>query len=186
MERINGLCRVLAVCALVLLIGMEPLKLLPRSEAAKQAEANMEQQIFEIQTALNEDNKKKMVLFESGSLKKDYSQEQLEQKISEWVTKAAKGRTYTKEALNEVKKEIASLYDKQKEIASDPYYTMATDWIYKVSLAVFLVCSVNILFVYWKSCKSKSVTDVETPHSSSNEFSKIENNATENSDISKQ
>ena len=38
MERINGLCRALAVCALTMLLAVGQFGLLEQSEAAKQAE----------------------------------------------------------------------------------------------------------------------------------------------------
>lgn len=153
MERINGLCRVLAVCALIFLIALSQFELLKKSEAAKQAEEVFAQQIYEIQTALNKDHKKKIVLFETGSLSKDYSQEQLDQMISAWIKKAANGRTYSKEAISEIQKEIAALYKKQKEIAADPLYSTASGWIINLSVAVLIICNLNIILVHTRRRK---------------------------------
>lgn len=174
MERVNGLCRVLAICALMLLIGVGQLKMLPKSEAAKQAEEVLQQQIYEIQTALNEDNKEKILLFETGCFSKDYSQEQLNQMISKWVTKASKGRTHSKEALSEVKKEIASLYKKQKEIASDPLYKKVSDCIYMGSAVILIICNLNIILVHRRKCQNRKENDI-IYHNDSQELSKTEN-----------
>lgn len=141
MERINGLCRALAVCALTMLLAVGQFGLLEQSEAAKQAEEVLSEQIYEIQTALNEDHKKKIVLFEAGSLSEDFTQEQLDQMISAWIKKAADGRTYSKKAISEMQKEITALYKKQKEIASDPVYTAVFDRIFYLSVAVLIICN---------------------------------------------
>lgn len=154
MERINGLCRALAVCALTMLLAVGQFGLLEQSEAAKQAEEVLSKQIYEIQTALNEDHKKKIVLFEAGSLSEDFTQEQLDQMISAWIKKAADGRTYSKKAISEMQKEITALYKKQKEIASDPVYTAVFDRIFYLSVAVLLICNLNVLFTHVRNRKT--------------------------------
>lgn len=154
MERINGLCRALAVCALTMLLAVGQFGLLEQSEAAKQAEEVLSKQIYEIQTALNEDHKKKIVLFEAGSLSEDFTQEQLDQMISAWIKKAADGRTYSKKAISEMQKEITALYKKQKEIASDPVYTAVFDRIFYLSVAVLIICNLNVLFTHVRNRKT--------------------------------
>lgn len=154
MERINGLCRALAVCALTMLLAVGQFGLLEQSEAAKQAEEVLSEQIYEIQTALNEDHKKKIVLFEAGSLSEDFTQEQLDQMISAWIKKAADGRTYSKKAISEMQKEITALYKKQKEIASDPVYTAVFDRIFYLSVAVLIICNLNVLFTHVRNRKT--------------------------------
>ncbi len=154
MERINGLCRALAVCALTMLLAVGQFGLLEKSEAAKQAEEVLSEQIYEIQTALNEDHKKKIVLFEAGSLSEDFTQEQLDQMISAWIKKAADGRTYSKKAISEMQKEITALYKKQKEIASDPVYTAVFDRIFYLSVAVLIICNLNVLFTHVRNRKT--------------------------------
>ncbi len=154
MERINGLCRALAVCALTMLLAVGQFGLLEQSEAAKQAEEVLSEQIYEIQTALNEDHKKKIVLFEAGSLSEDFTQEQLDQMISAWIKKAADGRTYSKKAISEMQKEITALYKKQKEIASDPVYTAVFNRIFYLSVAVLIICNLNVLFTHVRNRKT--------------------------------
>lgn len=154
MERINGLCRALAVCALTMLLAVGQFGLLEQSEAAKQAEEVLSEQIYEIQTALNEDHKKKIVLFKAGSLSEDFTQEQLDQMISAWIIKAADGRTYSKKAISEMQKEITALYKKQKEIASDPVYTAVFDRIFYLSVAVLIICNLNVLFAHVRNRKT--------------------------------
>ncbi len=154
MERINGLCRALAVCALTMLLAVGQFGLLEQSEAAKQAEEVLSEQIYEIQTALNEDHKEKIVLFEAGSLSEDFTQEQLDQMISAWIKKAADGRTYSKKAISEMQKEITALYKKQKEIASDPVYTAVFDRIFYLSVAVLIICNLNVLFTHVRNRKT--------------------------------
>ncbi len=154
MERINGLCRALAVCALTMLLAVGQFGLLEQSEAAKQAKEVLSEQIYEIQTALNEDHKKKIVLFEAGSLSEDFTQEQLDQMISAWIKKAADGRTYSKKAISEMQKEITALYKKQKEIASDPVYTAVFDRIFYLSVAVLIICNLNVLFTHVRNRKT--------------------------------
>ena len=154
MERINGLCRALAVCALTMLLAVGQFGLIEQSEAAKQAEEVLSEQIYEIQTALNEDHKKKIVLFEAGSLSEDFTQEQLDQMISAWIKKAADGRTYSKKAISEMQKEITALYKKQKEIASDPVYTAVFDRIFYLSVAVLIICNLNVLFTHVRNRKT--------------------------------
>lgn len=154
MERINGLCRALAVCALTMLLAVGQFGLLEKSEAAKHAEEVLSEQIYEIQTALNEDHKKKIVLFEAGSLSEDFTQEQLDQMISAWIKKAADGRTYSKKAISEMQKEITALYKKQKEIASDPVYTAVFDRIFYLSVAVLIICNLNVLFTHVRNRKT--------------------------------
>lgn len=159
MERINGLCRVLAVCALTMLLAVGQFGLLEKSEAAKQAEDVLSEQIYEIQTALNEDHKKKIVLFKAGSLSEDYTQEQLDQMISAWIKKAADGRTYSKKAISEMQKEIAALYKKQKEIASDPLYTAVFNRIFYLSGAVLIICTLNVLLIHVRKRKAKQTKE---------------------------
>lgn len=154
MERINGLCRALAVCALTMLLAVGQFGLLEKSEAAKQAEEVLSEQIYEIQTALNEDHKEKIVLFKAGSLSEDFTQEQLDQMISAWIKKAADGRTYSKKAISEMQKEITALYKKQKEIASDPVYTAVFDRIFYLSVAVLIICNLNVLFTHVRNRKT--------------------------------
>ncbi len=154
MERINGLCRALAVCALTMLLAVGQFGLLEQSEAAKQAEEVLSEQIYEIQTALNEDHKEKIVLFKAGSLSEDFTQEQLDQMISAWIKKAADGRTYSKKAISEMQKEITALYKKQKEIASDPVYTAVFDRIFYLSVAVLIICNLNVLFTHVRNRKT--------------------------------
>ena len=154
MERINGLCRALAVCALTMLLAVGQFGLLEQSEAAKQAEEVLSEQIYEIQTALNEDHKKKIVLFEAGSLSEDFTQEQLDQMISAWIKKAADGRTYSKKAISEMQKEITALYKKQKEIASDPVYTAVFNRIFYLSVAVLIICTLNVLLIHVRKRKA--------------------------------
>ncbi len=154
MERINGLCRALAVCALTMLLAVGQFGLLEKSEAAKQAEEVLSEQIYEIQTALNEDHKEKIVLFKAGSLSEDFTQEQLDQMISAWIKKAADGRTYSKKAISEMQKEITALYKKQKEIASDPVYTAVFNRIFYLSVAVLIICNLNVLFTHVRNRKT--------------------------------
>lgn len=180
MERINSLCRILAAAALSLLIGVGAIDMLPHSEAAKNTDKSLEQQIYEIQTALNEDNKDKIPLFEAGSLNKDYTDEQLEKTVGEWILKASKGRTYSDEALNQIKKEIISLYKKQKEIASDPIYTKVSNLVFQTAPVILIACLVNIVLVFLKQHKRTKETenisqsDDITP-SVQDEISSIEN-----------
>lgn len=150
MERINRLCRILAVCALTLFIGIGIFDLMPHSEAAQNAAASLEQQIYEIQTALNQDNKEKITLFEPDSLHKEYSDDQLHQMIDEWIKNVCKECSYSDEALNKVKQEMVSLYKKQKEIVSDPIYSQVSNIIFQSAAIILILCNINILFVFRK------------------------------------
>lgn len=187
MERINGLCRALAVCALTMLLAVGQFGLLEQSEAAKQAEEVLSEQIYEIQTALNEDHKKKIVLFEAGSLSEDFTQEQLDQMISAWIKKAADGRTYSKKAISEMQKEITALYKKQKEIASDPVYTAVFDRIFYLSVAVLIICNLNVLFTHVRNRKTTRANEnniaSEAKESADSFISDEENSTASNDDI---
>ena len=154
MERVNSLCRILAISAITLLIVVFGFESLPQSESAKLAEESLHKQINEIQTALNEDQKDEIVLFETGSLYKNYTAEQLDQMVSEWLTKAGKGRTYSDEMIQQVKAEIIALYHKQKEIASDPLRSSVSDWIVKGATLILILCNLNIVFVFRKQRKN--------------------------------
>ncbi len=187
MERINGLCRALAVCALTMLLAVGQFGLLEQSEAAKQAEEVLSEQIYEIQTALNEDHKKKIVLFEAGSLSVDFTQEQLDQMISAWIKKAADGRTYSKKAISEMQKEITALYKKQKEIASDPVYTAVFDRIFYLSVAVLIICNLNVLFTHVRNRKKTRANEYniasEAKESADSFISDEENSTASNDNI---
>lgn len=187
MERINGLCRALAVCALTMLLAVGQFGLLEQSEAAKQAEEVLSKQIYEIQTALNEDHKKKIVLFEAGSLSEDFTQEQLDQMISAWIKKAADGRTYSKKAISEMQKEITALYKKQKEIASDPVYTAVFDRIFYLSVAVLIICNLNVLFTHVRNRKTTRANEnniaSEAKESADSFISDEENSTVSNDNI---
>lgn len=187
MERINGLCRALAVCALTMLLAVGQFGLLEQSEAAKQAEEVLSEQIYEIQTALNEDHKKKIVLFEAGSLSEDFTQEQLDQMISAWIKKAADGRTYSKKAISEMQKEITALYKKQKEIASDPVYTAVFDRIFYLSVAVLIICNLNVLFTHVRNRKTTRANEnniaSEAKESADSFISDEENSTVSNDNI---
>lgn len=167
MERVNSLCRILAISAITLLIVVFGFESLPQSESAKLAEESLHKQINEIQTALNEDQKDEIVLFETGSLYKNYTAEQLDQMVSEWLTKAGKGRTYSDEMIQQVKAEIIALYHKQKEIASDPLRSSVSDWIVKGATLILILCNLNIIFVFRKqrknTKKSKSIDSTDAP-----------------------
>lgn len=185
MERINGLCRALAVCALTMLLAVGQFGLLEQSEAAKQAEEVLSEQIYEIQTALNEDHKKKIVLFEAGSLSEDFTQEQLDQMISAWIKKAADGRTYSKKAISEMQKEITALYKKQKEIASDPVYTAVFDRIFYLSVAVLIICNLNVLFAHVRNRKTTRANEnniASEAKESADSFISDEENSTASND----
>lgn len=185
MERINGLCRALAVCALTMLLAVGQFGLLEQSEAAKQAEEVLSEQIYEIQTALNEDHKKKIVLFEAGSLSEDFTQEQLDQMISAWIKKAADGRTYSKKAISEMQKEITALYKKQKEIASDPVYTAVFDRIFYLSVAVLIICNLNVLFTHVRNRKTTRANEnniASEAKESADSFISDEENSTASND----
>lgn len=185
MERINGLCRALAVCALTMLLAVGQFGLLEKSEAAKQAEEVLSEQIYEIQTALNEDHKKKIVLFEAGSLSEDFTQEQLDQMISAWIKKAADGRTYSKKAISEMQKEITALYKKQKEIASDPVYTAVFDRIFYLSVAVLIICNLNVLFTHVRNRKTTRANEnniASEAKESADSFISDEENSTASND----
>lgn len=158
MERINSLCRILAAAALSLLIGVGIFDMLPHSDALKNIDKTLEQQIYEVQTALNEDNKEKIVLFETGSLNKEYTDEQLDKMVGDWIVKASKGRTYSNEALNQIKTEIISLYKKQKEIISDPIYTKVSGLIFQTAPIILIICLLNIVFVFIKQRKRTKAT----------------------------
>ncbi len=187
MERINGLCRALAVCALTMLLAVGQFGLLEQSEAAKQAEEVLSEQIYEIQTALNEDHKKKIVLFEAGSLSEDFTQEQLDQMISAWIKKAADGRTYSKKAISEMQKEITALYKKQKEIASDPVYTAVFNRIFYLSVAVLIICNLNVLFTHVRNRKTTRANEnniaSEAKESADSFISDEENSTVSNDNI---
>lgn len=187
MERINGLCRALAVCALTMLLAVGQFGLLEKSEAAKQAEEVLSEQIYEIQTALNEDHKKKIVLFEAGSLSEDFTQEQLDQMISAWIKKAADGRTYSKKAISEMQKEITALYKKQKEIASDPVYTAVFDRIFYLSVAALIICNLNVLFTHVRNRKTTRANEnniaSEAKESADSFISDEENSTVSNDNI---
>ena len=187
MERINGLCRALAVCALTMLLAVGQFGLLEKSEAAKQAEEVLSEQIYEIQTALNEDHKKKIVLFEAGSLSEDFTQEQLDQMISAWIKNAADGRTYSKKAISEMQKEITALYKKQKEIASDPVYTAVFDRIFYLSVAVLIICNLNVLFTHVRNRKTTRANEnniaSEAKESADSFISDEENSTVSNDNI---
>lgn len=187
MERINGLCRALAVCALTMLLAVGQFGLLEQSEAAKQAEEVLSEQIYEIQTALNEDHKKKIVLFEAGSLSEDFTQEQLDQMISAWIKKAADVRTYSKKAISEMQKEITALYKKQKEIASDPVYTAVFDRIFYLSVAVLIICNLNVLFTHVRNRKTTRANEYniasEAKESADSFISDEENSTASNDNI---
>lgn len=185
MERINGLCRALAVCALTMLLAVGQFGLLEQSEAAKQAEEVLSEQIYEIQTALNEDHKKKIVLFEAGSLSEDFTQEQLDQMISAWIKKAADGRTYSKKAISEMQKEITALYKKQKEIASDPVYTAVFDRIFYLSVAVLIICNLNVLFTHVRNRRTTRANEnniASEAKESADSFISDEENSTASND----
>lgn len=185
MERINGLCRALAVCALTMLLAVGQFGLLEQSEAAKQAEEVLSEQIYEIQTALNEDHKKKIVLFEAGSLSEDFTQEQLDQMISAWIKKAADGRTYSKKAISEMQKEITALYKKQKEIASDPVYTAVFNRIFYLSVAVLIICNLNVLFTHVRNRKTTRANEnniASEAKESADSFISDEENSTASND----
>lgn len=185
MERINGLCRALAVCALTMLLAVGQFGLLEKSEAAKQAEEVLSEQIYEIQTALNEDHKEKIVLFEAGSLSEDFTQEQLDQMISAWIKKAADGRTYSKKAISEMQKEITALYKKQKEIASDPVYTAVFDRIFYLSVAVLIICNLNVLFTHVRNRKTTRANEnniASEAKESADSFISDEENSTASND----
>lgn len=185
MERINGLCRALAVCALTMLLAVGQFGLLEKSEAAKQAEEVLSQQIYEIQTALNEDHKEKIVLFKAGSLSEDFTQEQLDQMISAWIKKAADGRTYSKKAISEMQKEITALYKKQKEIASDPVYTAVFDRIFYLSVAVLIICNLNVLFAHVRNRKTTRANEnniASEAKESADSFISDEENSTASND----
>ncbi len=185
MERINGLCRALAVCALTMLLAVGQFGLLEQSEAAKQAEEVLSEQIYEIQTALNEDHKEKIVLFEAGSLSEDFTQEQLDQMISAWIKKAADGRTYSKKAISEMQKEITALYKKQKEIASDPVYTAVFDRIFYLSVAVLIICNLNVLFTHVRNRKTTRANEnniASEAKESADSFISDEENSTASND----
>ena len=187
MERINGLCRALAVCALTMLLAVGQFGLLEQSEAAKQAEEVLSEQIYEIQTALNEDHKKKIVLFEAGSLSEDFTQEQLDQMISAWIKKAADGRTYSKKAISEMQKEITALYKKQKEIASDPVYTAVFNRIFYLSVAVLIIYNLNVLFTHVRNRKTTRANEnniaSEAKESADSFISDEENSTVSNDNI---
>lgn len=187
MERINGLCRALAVCALTMLLAVGQFGLLEQSEAAKQAEEVLSEQIYEIQTALNEDHKEKIVLFKAGSLSEDFTQEQLDQMISAWIKKAADGRTYSKKAISEMQKEITALYKKQKEIASDPVYTAVFDRIFYLSVAVLIICNLNVLFTHVRNRKTTRANEnniaSEAKESADSFISDEENSTVSNDNI---
>ncbi|MCI8849934.1 MAG: hypothetical protein HFE82_00100 [Erysipelotrichaceae bacterium] len=187
MERINGLCRALAVCALTMLLAVGQFGLLEKSEAAKQAEEVLSEQIYEIQTALNEDHKEKIVLFKAGSLSEDFTQEQLDQMISAWIKKAADGRTYSKKAISEMQKEITALYKKQKEIASDPVYTAVFDRIFYLSVAVLIICNLNVLFTHVRNRKTTRANEnniaSEAKESADSFISDEENSTVSNDNI---
>ena len=187
MERINGLCRALAVCALTMLLAVGQFGLLEQSEAAKQAEEVLSEQIYEIQTALNEDHKEKIVLFKAGSLSEDFTQEQLDQMISAWIKKAADGRTYSKKAISEMQKEITALYKKQKEIASDPVYTAVFDRIFYLSVAVLIICNLNVLFTHVRNRKTTRANEnniaSEAKESADSFISDQENSTVSNDNI---
>lgn len=185
MERINGLCRALAVCALTMLLAVGQFGLLEKSEAAKQAEEVLSEQIYEIQTALNEDHKEKIVLFKAGSLSEDFTQEQLDQMISAWIKKAADGRTYSKKAISEMQKEITALYKKQKEIASDPVYTAVFDRIFYLSVAVLIICNLNVLFTHVRNRKTTRANEnniASEAKESADSFISDEENSTASND----
>lgn len=185
MERINGLCRALAVCALTMLLAVGQFGLLEKSEAAKQAEEVLSEQIYEIQTALNEDHKEKIVLFKAGSLSEDFTQEQLDQMISAWIKKAADGRTYSKKAISEMQKEITALYKKQKEIASDPVYTAVFDRIFYLSVAVLIICNLNVLFTHVRNRRTTRANEnniASEAKESADSFISDEENSTASND----
>ncbi|NBJ65328.1 hypothetical protein D5266_09080 [bacterium c-19] len=154
MERVNSLCRILAISAITLLIAVFGFDSLPQSESAKLAEDTLHKQIYEIQTALNEDLKDEIILFETGSLNKNYTTEQLDPLVSDWLTKVSKGRTYSDGMVQQVKAEIIALYHKQKEIASDPLRSLVSDWIVKGSTLILILCNLNIVFVFRKQRKN--------------------------------
>ncbi len=163
MERIKKLCRILCMISVLLLVLVGSGTWFTESSYSAKAYDNLKQQVYEIQLAINDVDQEEVALFPKDCFEKDYQEEQLKEMITPWITKVANDRTYSQETIDDITKEMISLYEKQKEIASDPIHTKLRDWCCMICTAVLIV-GIVIYGIVQYICKGRKTKKQPAPN----------------------
>jgi len=154
MERIRKLCRILCIISVLLLVLVGSGTWFVESSYSTKAYDHLKQQVYEIQLAINDADQEEAALFAQDCFEQDYQEDQLREMITPWISKVADDRTYSQETIDDITKEMISLYKKQKEIASDPIHTKLRDWCCMICTAVLIV-SIVIYGIIWRIDKGR-------------------------------